>query len=95
MLLAAVIDRVVIQPLEPDQLHPGRAGRDLSIEWKGEPSIVVAQPVRKGIEGTGRPNELARAQLRAIRAGREERGSRARSYFQEWKAWRKRWELPG
>jgi site-specific DNA recombinase len=95
MLLAAAIHRVVILPLEPGQQHPGRAGRGLSIEWKAKPSIVAAPPARKGIKGTGRPHELARAQLRAIRAEREERGSRARSYYREWKAWRTRWELPG
>ena len=63
-------------------------------EWTAAPSSVAAPPVRKGIKGTGRAAELARAQLRAIREEREARGTRSRSYHKEWKEWRTRWELP-
>jgi hypothetical protein len=81
MLLAAVIRRVIIQRLEPEHEHPGRAGRALRIEWKGEPGEVQPPPQAKGVKGTGRARVLARDQPRDLKAERRrERRGRARTF---------------
>jgi DNA invertase Pin-like site-specific DNA recombinase len=68
MLLHAVIDRVVILPLEPGQQHPGRAGRRLSIDWKAAPTPVAPAHVNRHTQGTGRGVSFAREQLAAAKA---------------------------
>ena len=87
MLVAAVIERIVIMPLDAGREHPGRAGRRLRIEWKDEPGPVQPPPQAKGVKGTGRAKALARDQLDEVRADRGARSERSRRYFREWKQW--------
>ena len=95
MLLGAVIERVVIEPLSDGRAHPGRDGRSIRIEWKDEPATVERPPVNRHTKGTGRARALAREQLAEIRAARDRRAERSRSYYQEWNRHRRAlWATP-
>lgn len=92
MLLQAVIERVVVLPLEPGQEHPGRAGRKLSIEWKETPTPVAPSDVNRGTQATGRGLAYRREVLAEVRAdarsASEKRSRRARAVRAEWEAFR-------
>ncbi len=92
MLLQAVIERVVVLPLEPGQEHPGRAGRRLSIEWKDAPTPVQPPHVNRETKGTGRGVNFRREQLAAARAEKAVastvRSDRAREARRAWQRFR-------
>jgi hypothetical protein len=85
MLLAAVIERVVVLPVEAGKLHPGSAGRPLRIVWREQPTEVEPPPVNKHTSGTGRAKVLARSQLAEIEGRKRARSERSRAYFREWR----------
>lgn len=92
MLLEAVIDRVVILPLEPTQEHPGRAGRRIAIEWKEAPTRVEPPPTPKGVKATGRGVAFRREQVEQARREREAaivgRSRRSRAARADWRSFR-------
>ena len=90
MLLMSAIARVVIEPLPPGVQHPGRTGRGLRIEWRDEPEPVMAPPMNRHTQRTGRAHVLVRHQLAEQRAGREAMAQRSRSYYDEWRDVRQR-----
>jgi len=84
MLLHAVIERVVIEPIPEGKLRPGCSGRGIRIEWKDKPATVEQPPVNRHTKPTGRAPALAREQLEKARAERAKHSERTRSYYREW-----------
>lgn len=83
MLLAAAVERVVILPLEPGQVHPGRGGRAMRVDWKDQLSPVEPPPASKNTRGTGRARVLARDQLKEMETKKAARSERSKAYFRE------------
>jgi hypothetical protein len=81
MLLHAVIERVVIEPIPEGNGDPGRAGRGIRIEWGEVPATVERPQVNRHTRATGRAPALADEQLEEARAERAKHSERSRSYY--------------
>ena len=84
MLLHAVIERVVIEPIPEGSARPARTKRSVRIEWKDKPATVEQPPINRHTKRTGRAPALAYEQLEDARAAKERRSARARNYYREW-----------
>lgn len=84
MLLHAVIERVVIEPIPEGNAHPDRARRGIRIEWKEVPAPVELPPINRHTKATGRARALAYEQLDEARAERGRQSERSRTYYREW-----------